>query len=105
MAPASVPDNCTALATMVDRTVSRSSVEFIVWDTSPNARSSPTERPSSSVRSRNSFSRRAFSMAMTAWAAKVRDQGDLLVAEGTHFLAVQGEQTDQFVLFQHWDNQ
>ena len=36
---------------------------------------------------------------------KVRDQGDLLVAEGTHFLAVQGEQTDQFVLFQHWDNQ
>ena len=27
-------------------------------------------------------------MAMTAWSAKVRDQLDLLVGEGTHLLAV-----------------
>ena len=44
-------------------------------------------------------------MAMTAWAAKFCDQLDLLVGEGTNFLAVQRERTDQFVLLQHRDSQ
>src|SRR5262245_31668065 len=49
MAPASVPESWTALATIVDNTVSRSSVEFTAWVTSPSARSSSTERASSRV--------------------------------------------------------
>ena len=40
------------------------------------------------VRWRSSFSSRAFSMAMAAWAAKLCNQRDLLVGKGTHFLAV-----------------
>ena len=40
MAPASVPEIWTALATMVVSTVSRSSVELTAWLTSPSARSS-----------------------------------------------------------------
>ena len=39
------------------------------------------------MRWRNSLSNRAFSMAMTAWAAKFCDQRDLLVGEGLNFLA------------------
>src|SRR5829696_981444 len=35
MAPASVAESCTAFATIVDSTVSRSSVEFTAWLTSP----------------------------------------------------------------------
>ena len=44
-------------------------------------------------------------MAMTAWAAKLVTSCDLLVGEGTNFLTVQGEGTDQLVLLQHWDSQ
>ena len=54
---------------------------------------------------RSSLSSRVFSMAMTAWAAKFVHQLDLLVGEGTNFLAVNGERTDQFVLLQHRDSQ
>ena len=50
------------------------------------------------VRCRSSLSNRAFSMAMTAWAAKFLTKFDLLVGKGTHFLAVQDERADQFVL-------
>ena len=57
------------------------------------------------VRWRSSLSNRAFSMAMTAWAAKFCDQLDLLVGKGTNFLAVHGERADQFVLLQHRDSQ
>ena len=46
------------------------------------------------VRWRSSLSNRAFSMAMTAWAAKFVHQRDLFVGEGTDFLAVQAENTD-----------
>src|SRR6516162_3301673 len=70
MAPASVPEIWVALATMVSSTVCKSSVEFTAWDTSPSARSSSTECVSSDVRACNSPSSRAFSIAMTAWAAK-----------------------------------
>ncbi len=52
-------------------TVSRSSVELTAWPTSPSAVSSSTERVSSAVRACSSLSSRAFSMAMTAWSAKV----------------------------------
>ena len=41
------------------------------------------------MRWRSSLSNRAFSMAMTAWAAKFCDKRDLLVGEGADFLAVQ----------------
>ena len=34
-----------------------------------------------------------------------RDQLDLLVGEGTNFLAIHDERTDQFVLLQHWNSQ
>ena len=43
---------------------------------------------SSDSRVRNSFSSRAFSMAMTAWSAKFVDQLDLLFGEWPYFLAV-----------------
>ena len=43
------------------------------------------------VRWRSSLSSRAFSMAMTAWAAKFCDQLDLFVGEGTNLLAVDAE--------------
>ena len=41
------------------------------WPTSPKALSSPTERVNSLVRSSNSLNSRTFSMAITAWSAKV----------------------------------
>ena len=55
--------------------------------------------------SRSSLSSRVFSMAMTAWAAKFVHQLDLLVGEGTNFLAINGECADQFVLLQHRDGE
>ena len=36
--------------------------------------------------------------------SEVRDQRDLLVGKRTDFLAENGERTDQFVLFEHRDN-
>ena len=56
---------------MVLRTVSRSSVELTARPTSLSAFSSSTERASSPVRDWSSVSRRTFSIAMTAWSAKV----------------------------------
>ena len=51
--------------------------------------------------SRSSLSRRVFSMAMTAWAAKFCDQLDLLVGERPDLLAVDGDRADQLVLLEH----
>ena len=48
--------------------------------------------------SRSSLSRRVFSIAITAWAAKVRHQLDLLVGEGANLLAVDRDGADQFVV-------
>ena len=56
---------------MVASTVSRSSVELTAWLTSPSARSSPTDRVSSRVRASSSWNSRTFSIAITAWSAKV----------------------------------
>ena len=55
----------------------------------------------SSVRWRSSLSRRVFSMAMTAWAAKFCDQLDLLVGERADLLAVDDDGADQLVLLEH----
>ena len=51
----------------------------------------------------SSLSNRAFSMAMTAWAAKFFNQFDLLVGKGANFLAVHDDRANQFVIFQHWN--
>ena len=53
--------------------------------------------------SRSSLSRRVFSMAMTAWAAKLREQIDLLVGELTHLLAKNADRADKFVVLEHRD--
>ena len=47
------------------------------------------------VRWRSSLSSRAFSMAMTAWAAKFCHQLDLLVGERTNLLAEETDDPDQ----------
>ncbi len=70
--PPSMPASCVARETMVDSTVSRSSVELTAWPTSPSALSSPTDRVSSVVRASSSLNSRTFSIAMTACSAKVR---------------------------------
>ncbi len=69
--PPSRPVSCTARLTMVCRTVSRSSVELIACPTSPSAVSCPTDLVSASVRDCNSLNSRTFSIAITAWSAKV----------------------------------
>src|SRR5215469_6171355 len=66
---------------IVASTVSRSSEELTARNTSSSACSSATERVSSSVRVCNSASSRAFSIAMTAWSAKVRTSFDLSLGE------------------------
>src|SRR5215467_11135980 len=63
MAPASVPESWTALATIVDSTVWRSSVEFTAWLTSPSACNSLTDCVSSRVRAWTSSNSRTFSDA------------------------------------------
>ena len=55
----------------------------------------------SSVRWRSSLSSRVFSMAMTAWRGEILHQLDLLVGEGAHFLAVDSDGADQFVVLEH----
>src|SRR5262249_1345574 len=55
----------------VSSTVSSLSVELTARLTSPSARSSETDRRSSRVRACTSSNRRTFSIAITAWSAKV----------------------------------
>ena len=50
---------------------------------------------------RSSLSSRVFSMAMTAWLAKLSTQLDLLVGERAHLLAIDGDGADQLVLLEH----
>ena len=80
---------------------SRSSVELTACETSPSACSSPTERARSSVRARNSLSRRTFSMAMTAWLAKFVTSSICLSVNGADLLAVDADGADQFVFLEH----
>ena len=51
--------------------------------------------------SRSSLSRRAFSMAMTAWSAKFVSRSICLLGEGAHLLPVDGESANQLVIFEH----
>ena len=53
--------------------------------------------------SRSSLSSRAFSIAMTAWSAKVVDQLDLLVGERPDLLAVDDDRADQLIFLEHRD--
>ena len=46
------------------------------------------------VRWRSSLSSRAFSMAITAWAAKFEQQLDLLVCKGRHLSTVDGDNSN-----------
>jgi hypothetical protein len=71
MAPPPLSDIWQAWATMALSTVSRSSKELTAWPTSPSAFSSSTERASSRVLACTSSNSRAFSMAISAWSAKV----------------------------------
>jgi hypothetical protein len=82
MGPASVPDSWTARDTMVDSTVARSSVELTAWLTWPSARNSSTERASSRVRAWTSSNSRTFSIAITAWSAKVVSNSICLSVNG-----------------------
>ena len=79
----------------------RSRVELTAWQTSPSARSSSTDRASSRVRACTSSNRRTFSIAITAWSAKVVDQLDLLVGEGPYRLARQIDDADRRPFPQH----
>src|SRR4029434_5168902 len=67
---------------MVLSTVWRSRVELTAWPTSPNALSSPTDRDSSRVRASSSWNSRTFSMAITAWSAKVSTSAICLSENG-----------------------
>ena len=67
----SAPASWAARDTIVFSTVSRSRVEVTACPTSPSARSSSTERVSWAVRASSSLNSRTFSIAITAWAAKV----------------------------------
>ena len=50
---------------------------------------------SSRVRACTSSNSRTFSIAITAWSAKVVDQLDLFLGEGTHLLAPQDDHADR----------
>src|SRR5260221_8545037 len=50
--------------------------------------------------SRNSLSRRVFSMAILS--GKVLHQLDLLIGEGSDFLAVDSNRTEQIIFPEHW---
>jgi hypothetical protein len=67
----------------------------MVWNTGSNSPGDELMTPNTSEVAvccssdcLNSFNSRAFSMAMTAWAAKFFDQVDLLLSERPYFLAI-----------------
>ncbi len=69
--PPSSPESSTARETMVVSTVARSRVEPTARPTSPSAVSCSTDRVRSAVRASSALNRRTFSIAITAWSAKV----------------------------------
>ena len=68
-------------------------MELTTWLTSPSALSSPTERVNSWVRSSNSLNKRTFSMAITAWSAKVSSSLICCSGEGAHLGATNHDQS------------
>ena len=67
---------------MVVSTVSRSSVEFTAWLTSPSARQLLDRFGEFPVRACTSSNSRTFSMAITAWSAKVLSSSICLSVNG-----------------------
>src|SRR5512132_1483990 len=51
--------------------------------------------------SRSSLSRRVFSMAMTAWLAKLVNSSICLSVKGAYLLAIDGDRADQLVILKH----
>ena len=93
-----------AFASMASNTGSSSPGEpEMTFSTSLVAVCCSSDSVRSSVRWRSSLSSRAFSMAMTACAAKFCHQLDLLVGEGPHLLAVDDDGADQVVILEHRD--
>src|SRR5262249_6604220 len=82
MIPALVPESWTAWETIVVNTVSSSRVELTAWPTSPRAFISSTDRTSSRVRACSSWNRRTFSIAITAWSAKVLSRAICFAEKG-----------------------
>ena len=58
----------------------------------------------SAVRWRSSFSSRAFSMAMTACAAKFSTNCDLLVGERMNLSTINSDHSNKFIIFEHRHN-
>jgi hypothetical protein len=52
--------------------------------------------------SRSSLSRRVFSMAMTAWAAKFSQKFYLLLGKRSNLLTVDDDHANQLILLKHW---
>src|SRR6478672_7533074 len=92
------PHSLTELSATVSNTTLRSNDERLMTSrTSVVAVCCSNASLRSSVRWRNSLSRRAFSIAITAWSANVVVSFDLLVGKRTDILASHEEDTDQFV--------
>ena len=71
-------------------------------ETSLSARSSSTERASSSVRTRNSSSSRAFSIAITAWSANVLTSSICLSVNGRGTVLRNKDRPYDIPVVQHW---
>ena len=92
----------TAFSSMASKTGSRfAGDELMTLSTSDVAVCCSSDSVRSSVRWRNSFSSRVFSMAMTAWAAKFLHQLDLLIGEGPDLLAVDDDSANQLIVLEH----
>ena len=103
MNPRSAPHSLTELSATVSNTARRSNAERLMTSsTSAVAVCCSSDSEFACCSASNS---RVFSMAMTAWSAKVVNQLDLLVGKGTNFLAGQPERPDQFAFVQHRNGQ
>src|SRR5262249_24164416 len=100
MPPASVPESWTALATIVVSTVSRSSVEFTAWDTSPSARSSSTERASSRVSRLHLVKEPHVLDRDQRLVGESGDELDLPVRERLDVIALETDDGDHYVVAQ-----
>ena len=93
-----------ANSTSVCSTVCRSKVErLMTLSTSAVAVCCCSDSRKSSVRACTSSNSRTFSIAITAWSAKVVDQLDLLVGEGLHLWRVEDQHADRLALAQQRD--
>ena len=79
-----------------------SEASFSVWTRRSCAvRRSSSDCDSSVVRWRNSLNRRAFSMAMTAWLAKLATSSVCLSVKGLTSCRIDRDGADQFVFLEH----